>query len=94
MPHYFYLARCSDNSLYAGTCIDLSAREKKHNEGRGAKYTRSRLPIVFVYHEKFRTLGAARRREAAVKKFAKEQKESLVLKKRKPRKASHSRQPR
>lgn len=86
MPHYFYLARCSDDSLYAGTCVDLKAREQKHNDGRGAKYTRSRLPVTFVYHEKFRTLGAARSREAAVKKFAKEEKEVLVLKRRKPRK--------
>ncbi len=88
VPHYFYLARCSDDSLYAGTCVDLSARETKHNDGRGAKYTRSRLPIRFIYHETFRTLGAARKREAAVKKLSKEDKEVLALKKRKPRKPS------
>ncbi len=88
MPHYFYLARCSDDSLYAGTCVDLSAREGKHNEGRGAKYTRSRLPIRFIYHETFRTLSAARKREAAVKKLTKEAKEELLTKKRKSRKPS------
>lgn len=78
MPHYFYLAQCSDDSLYAGTCVDLAEREKKHNDGRGAKYTRSRLPIRFVYHETFTTLGEARSREAAVKKLSREEKESLV----------------
>ncbi len=69
VPHYFYLARCSDNSLYAGTCIDLRAREAKHNDGTGAKYTRSRRPIKIIYHEEFSTLGEARHRESAVKRM-------------------------
>ena len=78
MPHFFYLARCSDGSLYAGTCIDLKDREAKHNDGTGAKYTRSRRPVTFVYHEKFKTLSAARKREAEVKKWNREQKEMLL----------------
>lgn len=82
-PHYVYLARCSDGSLYAGTCIDLKEREAKHNDGTGAKYTRSRLPVAFVYHETFRTLSAARKREAAVKLMAREEKEHLIAKKEK-----------
>ena len=81
MPHYFYLARCSDQSLYAGTCVDPVAREALHNQGKGAKYTRSRLPIKFIHLEKKRTLSAARKREAEVKKWEKEKKEKLVLKK-------------
>jgi putative endonuclease len=78
MYHYFYLARCADNSLYAGTCIDLAAREAKHNAGTGAKYTRSHGPVRFIYHERFRTLSAARKREAEVKKWSKEEKEELI----------------
>lgn len=78
MPHFFYLARCADDSLYAGTCVDLKAREELHNSGKGAKYTRSRLPIRFVYHEEFQTLGEARKREAAVKKMKRPAKEALV----------------
>ena len=74
----FYLARCSDGSLYAGSCVDLGAREKKHNEGTGAKYTRSRRPVRIVYHEEFATLGQARKREAEVKKWKKEEKENIV----------------
>ncbi|MDD5026357.1 MAG: GIY-YIG nuclease family protein [Candidatus Peribacteraceae bacterium] len=76
--HYFYLARCSDGSLYAGTCIDLKSREMAHNRGSGAKYTRSRRPIRFVYHEVFHSLSAARKREAEVKKWEKRRKESLI----------------
>lgn len=78
MPHFFYLARCSDGSLYAGTCVDLLERECKHNEGRGAKYTRSRRPVAIVYHEEFETLSLARKREAEVKRFGKRQKEALA----------------
>ena len=76
--HYFYLARCSDGSLYAGTCIDLAAREETHNAGHGAKYTRSRRPVRVVYSESFKTLGDARRREAEVKRWSKQAKERLV----------------
>ncbi|TSC57601.1 MAG: putative endonuclease [Candidatus Peregrinibacteria bacterium Greene0416_62] len=78
MPHYFYLACCNDGSLYAGTCMDLKEREEKHNAGTGAKYTRSRLPITIIYHEEFSTLGEARRREIAVKKMKRNDKNALL----------------
>jgi len=78
MPHYFYLAKCSDDSLYAGTCIDLRAREKLHNEGKGAKYTRCRRPIKIIYHEEFSSLSEARKREAEVKKWDREKKKQLT----------------
>ncbi len=76
--HYFYLARCADNSLYAGTCVDLDARLEKHNAGTGAKYTRSRRPVQIAHSEEFPTLGDARRREAEVKRWSKEKKEELL----------------
>lgn len=78
MPHFVYIAECSDGSLYTGTCIDLKAREAKHNSGDGAKYTRSRLPVRFVYHEEFATLGEARSREAAIKRLTREEKLALL----------------
>ncbi len=77
MP-FFYLARCSDASLYSGSCKDLVAREVAHNVGKGAKYTRSRRPIRMVYSEEFPTLAEAMKREAEVKKWRKEGKERLV----------------
>ena len=78
MPHYFYLARCADGSLYAGTCIDLAAREAMHNAGKGAKYTRSRKPVKMIYREEFALLSEARSREAHVKALSKAEKEELV----------------
>ena len=79
MPkHFFYLARCSDGSLYAGTAIDLKQREQRHNRGLGGKYTRSRLPIEIIYSEAFASMSEARRREAEVKTWRKAEKEELV----------------
>ncbi|NCP67239.1 GIY-YIG nuclease family protein [bacterium] len=78
MSFYFYLARCSDDSLYAGYCKNLTEREATHNNGTGAKYTRAKGPIEMVYSESFETKSEAMKREYAVKKMTKEQKESLI----------------
>lgn len=56
----------------------MNAREKRHNEGRGAKYTRLRRPVKIIYFEEFETLVDARRREAQVKTWSKIKKERLV----------------
>jgi putative endonuclease len=84
MTHFFYLARCADDSLYSGTCVDLVDREKKHNDGTGAKYTRSRRPVEIIYHEEFATLSEARRREAQVKTWTKEEKEKFIISSQRP----------
>lgn len=79
MSHFVYLAECSDRTLYTGTCVDLQAREAKHNDGTGAKYTRGRRPVKFVYHEKLKTLSEARKREAEIKRMEREAKMELVI---------------
>jgi len=78
MFYYFYFARCSDDSLYAGYCKDVQVREEKHNTGKGAKYTRSRSPIKIIYTEKFETQRAAMQREIEVKKWNRSKKEDLI----------------
>jgi putative endonuclease len=78
MSFYFYLARCNDDSLYAGYCKDLQAREATHNSGKGAKYTRAKGPVKIVYSETFQTKSEAMKREYAVKKMTREQKETLI----------------
>jgi putative endonuclease len=77
-PYYFYLLRCSDGSLYAGICIDLEHRVEAHLNGKGAKYTRSRLPVTLAYQERLPSKGDALRRELEVKKWTKQRKERLV----------------
>ena len=53
MEHYAYILKCADDTYYCGYTNDLENRIKKHNQGKGAKYTRGRLPVVLVYYEVF-----------------------------------------
>ena len=78
MPWYVYLARCADGTLYTGVTTDLEARERAHNRGRGAAYTRSRLPVSVVHTEAASDRGAALRRELAIKRLTRRDKEALV----------------
>lgn len=77
MP-YTYMLQCSDGSFYTGWAIDLEARLKTHNQGKGAKYTRSRLPARLVYWEARPDRAEAQRREAAIRKLTRKEKEKLV----------------
>ena len=51
MAYYVYMLRCGDGSLYTGSTGDVSRRVIVHQSGKGAKYTRSRLPVELVYQE-------------------------------------------
>jgi len=73
-----YLLRCRDGSLYAGATTDLARRVKRHAEGRGARYTRSRLPVRLVHAERAADRSAALRREAAIKRLPRQAKLALV----------------
>jgi putative endonuclease len=76
--NYVYMLRCSDGSLYTGWTTDLEKRVTVHNSGKGAKYTRSRLPVRLVYFESFEEKSDAQRREYAIKKMSKAKKEALL----------------
>jgi len=75
---YVYMLRCSDNSLYTGWCKDLDHRLKTHNSGKGAKYTRSRLPVKLVFYKEIENKSQALKEEIRIKKFSKKKKEELV----------------
>ncbi|MBP6883422.1 MAG: GIY-YIG nuclease family protein [Microgenomates group bacterium] len=79
--YYFYILRCSDNSLYSGITNNLDKRLKEHNSigTRGAKYTRAKKPVTLVYSEKHISKSSALKREAGVKKWTKLQKEKLIV---------------
>jgi putative endonuclease len=64
-----YLLRCGDGSLYTGATNDLERRLSRHASGRGARYTRGRLPVALVHAERAAGRGAALRREAAIKRL-------------------------
>ena len=78
--YYFYMVRCSDNSLYSGQTSNLERRIKEHNSSlsRSAKYLRAKKPVALVYFEKYATLKEAMQREINIKKWTKAKKESLI----------------
>ncbi|MBM4011937.1 MAG: GIY-YIG nuclease family protein [Planctomycetes bacterium] len=73
-----YLLRCRDGSLYTGITNDLPKRLKAHAAGKASKYTRSRLPVTVAYSEPMKSKSAALKREAAVKKLTRSQKDQLI----------------
>jgi putative endonuclease len=73
-----YVARCRDGSLYTGITTDPQRRLAEHNSGCGASYTRSRAPVVLVYWETVSGRSGALRRERAIKRLSRAQKEWLV----------------
>lgn len=83
-----YLARCSDGTLYTGVTTDPERRLAEHNAGCGGAYTRARGPITLVYWEEARDRGEALRREHAIKRLTRLQKEALVTAYRRPARRS------
>jgi putative endonuclease len=77
---FVYVLRCADNSLYTGITLDVNKRLDEHNgiEKNGAKYTQARRPVELVYQEASDSRSAACKREYAIKKFDKSQKERLI----------------
>lgn len=78
MEHFAYIVRCADGTLYSGYTNDIERRIATHNSGKGAKYTKTRLPVTLAYYEVFDNKSEAMKREAAYKKLKKLQKEELI----------------
>ena len=78
MGYLVYILRCGDGTLYTGCTNDLPRRLQAHQSGRGAKYTRSRLPVELVYQEAVPDRSAALRREAAIKRPDRRRKLALI----------------
>jgi putative endonuclease len=76
---FVYIVRCADNTLYTGITTDIARRVREHNrEQVGSKYTRAKRPVTLVYHESVSNRSEALKREAAIKKLSKQQKEYLT----------------
>ena len=75
---YLYILRCRDGTLYTGITTDVEKRFEAHCMGKGAKYTRGRGPLELVYREECGSHSQALKREAAVKKLPRREKESLL----------------
>lgn len=84
MPCYCYIVKCSDDTLYTGWTTDPARREKQHNTGRGASYTRVRRPVRLVYIEEQPDRRSAMKREIEIKRMTRSAKDKLVLSQIKP----------
>ncbi len=78
MPFYCYILECADGTFYTGWTTDPPRREKQHNAGTGARYTRTRRPVKMVYTEEQPDKIAALKRELAIKRMSREQKKRLI----------------
>jgi len=78
MAFYCYILECADSTFYTGWTTDPARREKQHNAGRGAKYTRMRRPVKLVYVEELPSCAEAMKRERAIKTMTRERKQKLI----------------
>ena len=79
--NYVYILHCGDDTLYTGWTNDIDYRCHVHNTGKGAKYTKSRLPVKLVYWEVFETKQEAMKREYQIKRLTRANKLELINKK-------------
>ena len=76
---YVYMLRCEDLSIYTGITVDMEKRYKNHQEGKGAKYTRSKKPIEICAVFKTKNRSSATKLECFIKKNSKKNKEFIVF---------------
>ena len=79
------IVECKDGSLYTGWTNHLEKRIQAHNEGNGAKYTKSRRPVKLVYFEEYETKEEAMKREYAIKQLTKKRKDQLIARQKEQR---------
>jgi putative endonuclease len=78
MSFYVYILLCMDGSFYTGYTNDLQERARQHENGKGAKYTKSHRPQKVAYVEVFGSRSSAMKREKAIKKLSHQQKQDLI----------------
>lgn len=77
-PCYCYIVECADGTYYTGWAVDPERRVAVHNQGRGARYTRTRRPVRLVYVESQPDVSTALKRERAIKRMTREGKRKLI----------------
>lgn len=75
---YAYMLRCADGSLYTGYTVDIKKRLAAHNRGAASKYTHAHRPVKLAYLETCPSKSEAMKREAALKRLTKAEKEKLA----------------
>ena len=72
--YYLYVLECNDSTLYTGYTNNVERRVAVHNSGKGAKYTKARVPVTCVFHQQFETKIEAMKAEYAFKQLTRKQK--------------------
>ena len=75
---FMYVVECRDGSYYTGYTTDIKKRVAVHNSGKGAKYTRARLPVKLIYAQGFASKEEAMSAEALLKRKKRPQKEQFL----------------
>jgi len=75
---YVYILQCADGTFYTGWTTDLNRRLQAHNAGLGSRYTYTHGPVTLVYYEEATDRSAAQRRERAIKRLSRQQKQALI----------------
>lgn len=75
---YMYILECADGSLYVGSTLNLEHRLAQHNDGEGAAYTSTRLPVRLLYFETFDRVDDAYRREKQVQGWGRAKRLALI----------------
>lgn len=80
MKYYIYIVRCADTTLYTGITTDVTRRILEHNADNilGAKYTRTRRPVVLVFHKECANRSVASKEEWLIKRLSRREKERLI----------------
>jgi putative endonuclease len=76
--YFVYILKCNDGTYYIGYTNDIPKRVKVHNAGKGAKYTRGRLPVEVVFQQSFETKSEALKQEYKLKRMTRSEKEKLI----------------
>jgi putative endonuclease len=66
---WLYLLRCTDGRTYVGIALDVETRFKAHLTGKGAKFTRSNLPVAILGAQPFDSRSAVQHAEYALKQL-------------------------
>ena len=76
--YYVYILKCADDSYYTGYTRDLNKRIIEHQTGRGANYTKHRLPVRLVYCKVCTYYENALKAEKRLKHMMRARKETLI----------------
>ena len=77
-PWYVYILKCADDTLYTGITTDVNRRLNEHNKGTGAKYTKTRLPVVLVAVSEASNRSEASKEEYRIKQLTRKEKLQLI----------------